>query len=162
MEPIQPPARSMACRRCPFRSARRASSRPKPSRRSWTTTSRRSWQRTRTPSGLFESQMAAISELVHSKGGLVYGDGANLNALMGKARPGDLGNRRHAVQSAQDLHDPAWRRRPRLRSGRIQGAPRSLRTRPGRRTAGRAFRRSTTTAVRPPSVGCALFKATSA
>ncbi len=41
--------------------------------------------------GLFESEMAAISELVHSKGGLVYGDGANLNALMGKARPGDLG-----------------------------------------------------------------------
>ncbi len=41
--------------------------------------------------GLFESHMAEISELVHSKGGLVYGDGANLNALMGKARPGDLG-----------------------------------------------------------------------
>ncbi|MGB5548787.1 MAG: aminomethyl-transferring glycine dehydrogenase subunit GcvPB [Polyangiales bacterium] len=41
--------------------------------------------------GLFETHMAAISELVHSKGGLVYGDGANLNALMGKARPGDLG-----------------------------------------------------------------------
>ncbi len=41
--------------------------------------------------GLFESQMAAISDLVHSKGGLVYGDGANLNALMGRARPGDLG-----------------------------------------------------------------------
>ncbi|MBT8453166.1 MAG: aminomethyl-transferring glycine dehydrogenase subunit GcvPB [Deltaproteobacteria bacterium] len=41
--------------------------------------------------GLFESEMAAISELVHSKGGLVYGDGANLNALMGRARPGDLG-----------------------------------------------------------------------
>jgi glycine dehydrogenase subunit 2 len=35
--------------------------------------------------------MPAIAELVHSKGGLVYGDGANLNALMGKARPGDLG-----------------------------------------------------------------------
>jgi glycine dehydrogenase subunit 2 len=41
--------------------------------------------------GLFESNIAAIAELVHSKGGLVYGDGANLNALMGKARPGDLG-----------------------------------------------------------------------
>ena len=41
--------------------------------------------------GLFETHMAEIAELVHSKGGLVYGDGANLNALMGKARPGDLG-----------------------------------------------------------------------
>ena len=41
--------------------------------------------------GLFETHMAAIAELIHAKGGLVYGDGANLNALMGKARPGDLG-----------------------------------------------------------------------
>jgi len=41
--------------------------------------------------GLFESHIAEIAELVHSKGGLVYGDGANLNALMGKTRPGDLG-----------------------------------------------------------------------
>ncbi len=41
--------------------------------------------------GLFESHIAEIAELIHGKGGLVYGDGANLNALMGKARPGDLG-----------------------------------------------------------------------
>jgi glycine dehydrogenase subunit 2 len=41
--------------------------------------------------GLFESHIPSIAELVHGKGGLVYGDGANLNALMGKARPGDLG-----------------------------------------------------------------------
>mgnify|MGYP001821045376 CR=1 FL=1 len=41
--------------------------------------------------GLFETNMAEVSELVHSKGGLVSGDGANHNALMGKARPGDLG-----------------------------------------------------------------------
>jgi glycine dehydrogenase subunit 2 len=41
--------------------------------------------------GLFETHIPEIAELVHSKGGLVYGDGANLNALMGKARPGELG-----------------------------------------------------------------------
>jgi glycine dehydrogenase subunit 2 len=41
--------------------------------------------------GLFEKNLPAIAELVHGKGGLVYGDGANLNALMGRARPGDLG-----------------------------------------------------------------------
>jgi glycine dehydrogenase subunit 2 len=41
--------------------------------------------------GLFETHIPSIAELVHGKGGLVYGDGANLNALMGKARPGDLG-----------------------------------------------------------------------
>ena len=41
--------------------------------------------------GFFEEHMTAISEIVHARGGLVYGDGANLNALMGVARPGDLG-----------------------------------------------------------------------
>ncbi len=41
--------------------------------------------------GLFESDLAKIASAVHDKGGLVYGDGANLNAIMGRARPGDLG-----------------------------------------------------------------------
>ena len=41
--------------------------------------------------GLFETHISQVAELIHDKGGLVYGDGANLNALMGKARPGDLG-----------------------------------------------------------------------
>ncbi|MFT3923677.1 MAG: aminomethyl-transferring glycine dehydrogenase subunit GcvPB [Myxococcales bacterium] len=41
--------------------------------------------------GLFESDLPKIAQMVHDKGGLVYGDGANLNALMGRARPGDLG-----------------------------------------------------------------------
>ena len=41
--------------------------------------------------GLFEKHLPQIAQMVHDKGGLVYGDGANLNALMGRARPGDLG-----------------------------------------------------------------------
>ncbi len=41
--------------------------------------------------GLFEEHLARICEIVHSRGGLVYGDGANLNALLGINRPGDLG-----------------------------------------------------------------------
>src|SRR5512143_3548643 len=41
--------------------------------------------------GVFESNIAEIAEIVHAKGGLVYGDGANLNALLGMARPGDMG-----------------------------------------------------------------------
>jgi glycine dehydrogenase subunit 2 len=41
--------------------------------------------------GLFEEHVARIAEIVHAGGGLVYGDGANLNALLGIARPGDLG-----------------------------------------------------------------------
>ena len=41
--------------------------------------------------GLFEEQILDVCETVHTCGGLVYGDGANLNALLGIARPGDLG-----------------------------------------------------------------------
>jgi glycine dehydrogenase subunit 2 len=41
--------------------------------------------------GLFESHIAEIAACVHDKGGMVYCDGANLNALMGVARPGDMG-----------------------------------------------------------------------
>lgn len=41
--------------------------------------------------GLFETEIREIADIVHARGGLVYGDGANLNALMGRARPGDLG-----------------------------------------------------------------------
>ncbi len=41
--------------------------------------------------GLFESNIEAICKLVHERGGMVYCDGANLNALMGIARPGDMG-----------------------------------------------------------------------
>ncbi len=41
--------------------------------------------------GLFEEEIAAIADLVHEAGGLVYLDGANLNALLGVARPGDMG-----------------------------------------------------------------------
>jgi len=41
--------------------------------------------------GLFETSIAEITQLVHEKGGLCYLDGANLNAVMGRCRPGDLG-----------------------------------------------------------------------
>ena len=41
--------------------------------------------------GLFEERIEEITEVLHSVGALVYYDGANLNAIMGKARPGDMG-----------------------------------------------------------------------
>jgi len=41
--------------------------------------------------GLFEEHVLEVSETLHACGGLMYGDGANLNALLGIARPGDLG-----------------------------------------------------------------------
>lgn len=41
--------------------------------------------------GIFESHVKEIADIVHAKGGQVYGDGANMNALLGRARPGDMG-----------------------------------------------------------------------
>ncbi|MFA1612300.1 aminomethyl-transferring glycine dehydrogenase subunit GcvPB [Halobellus rubicundus] len=41
--------------------------------------------------GLFERDIADIADIVHDAGGLLYYDGANLNALLGRARPGDMG-----------------------------------------------------------------------
>jgi glycine dehydrogenase subunit 2 len=41
--------------------------------------------------GMFEDQIVEAARIVHAKGGLVYCDGANMNALVGKARPGDFG-----------------------------------------------------------------------
>jgi glycine dehydrogenase subunit 2 len=41
--------------------------------------------------GLFDPQIAEIAELVHGAGGLMYLDGANMNAILGQVRPGDFG-----------------------------------------------------------------------
>ncbi len=41
--------------------------------------------------GLFDPQILEITSLVHEAGGLCYYDGANLNAIMGQVRPGDMG-----------------------------------------------------------------------
>jgi len=41
--------------------------------------------------GVFEQEIHKIADLMHDKGGLLYMDGANMNALVGKARPGDFG-----------------------------------------------------------------------
>jgi glycine dehydrogenase subunit 2 len=41
--------------------------------------------------GVFERQIEAIAKAVHDAGGLLYYDGANLNAILGKVRPGDMG-----------------------------------------------------------------------
>lgn len=41
--------------------------------------------------GLFEKNIKEIADLVHEAGGLLYNDGANMNAIMGISRPGDMG-----------------------------------------------------------------------
>ena len=64
--------------------------------------------------GVFEATVTEVCDIVHQHGGQVYLDGANLNALLGVAKPGEFGSRRLASQSPQDLHHPArrwWTRR---------------------------------------------------
>src|SRR5690625_5909601 len=41
--------------------------------------------------GLFETEIVDMAKVVHNAGGRLYYDGANLNAIMGYARPGDMG-----------------------------------------------------------------------
>jgi glycine dehydrogenase subunit 2 len=41
--------------------------------------------------GIFEQEIHKIADVLHAKGGLLYMDGANMNALVGKTRPGDFG-----------------------------------------------------------------------
>src|ERR1700761_8403510 len=41
--------------------------------------------------GVFERKIVQIARIVHEAGGLLYYDGANLNAILGKVRPGDMG-----------------------------------------------------------------------
>ena len=41
--------------------------------------------------GLFEEEIEQIAEIIHGVGGLLYYDGANLNAILGRCRPGDMG-----------------------------------------------------------------------
>ena len=41
--------------------------------------------------GIFESEIVEVTKIVHEAGGLMYYDGANMNALLGRVRPGDMG-----------------------------------------------------------------------
>lgn len=41
--------------------------------------------------GVFERKIKKVAEIIHKAGGLLYYDGANLNAILGKTRPGDMG-----------------------------------------------------------------------
>ena len=64
--------------------------------------------------GLFEPNIIEINRIVHDAGGLVYADGANLNALLGLVKLRDLGVDICHSNLAQDLFDPARRWRSRV------------------------------------------------
>ena len=90
--------------------------------------------------GVFEEQIREICAVVHEHGGQVYLDGANLNALVGVAQPGQVRRRRVAPQPAQDVLHPARRRRSGRRSDRRAGAPRAVPAEPPAAPRGRARR----------------------
>jgi glycine dehydrogenase len=61
--------------------------------------------------GVFEETVREVCDVVHAHGGQVYMDGANMNAMVGVARPGRHRRRRVPPQPAQDVLHPARRRR---------------------------------------------------
>ena len=86
--------------------------------------------------GVFETAIRDICRVVHDHGGQVYMDGANLNALLGVCRPGEIGPRRRPHEPAQDVLHPARRRRAGGRPDRRRRPPGTLSAQPspGRRS----------------------------
>src|SRR5207237_9801987 len=56
--------------------------------------------------GVFEQEIHKIADIMHAKGGLVYMDGANMNALVGKVRPGELGLHLMRLNLAKTFSSP--------------------------------------------------------
>jgi len=56
--------------------------------------------------GVFEAEIREIADAVHAKGGLLYMDGANLNAFIGVARPGDMGVDLHHLNLHKTFSTP--------------------------------------------------------
>ncbi len=73
--------------------------------------------------GLFDEHIEKVIELVHGCGGLMYGDGANLNALLGIVRPGDLGFDVMHFNLHKTFCRPARRRRTGFRASRCGRPP---------------------------------------
>ena len=83
--------------------------------------------------GVYEHDVLEITQAVHDAGGQVYVDGANLNALLGYARFGDLGGDVSHLNLHKTFCDPARRRRTRA-SARSRPRRTSRRTCPGTRS----------------------------
>ncbi len=88
--------------------------------------------------GVFEEQIGEVCAAVHDAGGQVYLDGANLNAMVGIARPGHVRRRRVAPQPPQDVLHPPRRRRSRRRPGGGAGPPGAVPARSSRGARGRS------------------------
>ena len=118
--------------------------------------------------GLFETQISEIAKIVHDVGATLYYDGANLNAIMGRSRPGDMGFDIVHFNLHKSFTQPHGGGGPGLRADRGL-ATASSRTCRGRRSCARdaaataPVRPSTsTTTGRSRSAACAASRATSA
>ena len=83
--------------------------------------------------GLFEENIKAIAEIVHAKGGLVYGDGANLNAVMGIVDMGRIGVDVLHLNLHKTFSTPHGGGGPGCRAGLRAQAPRAVSAGPARR-----------------------------
>ena len=98
--------------------------------------------------GLFDEDIEEVARIFHDAGALLYYDGANLNAVCGISRPGDMGFDIVHYQPAQDVLAAARRRRAGRRADR---GPRDARAVPAR-AGGRPRRRRVPARLRPAEV----------
>ena len=99
--------------------------------------------------GVFDRNIEEIAKIVHGVGATLYYDGANLNAVMGRTRPGRHGLRHRALQPAQDVHAAARRRRAGRRADRGLGPHRAV---PDQAAGRQARRRHVRPRLRPAEV----------
>ena len=76
--------------------------------------------------GIFEQDIHKIADIMHAKGGLLYMDGANMNALVGKVRPGDFGVDLMHLNLHKTFSTPARRRRARIGAGGGEAGTRAV------------------------------------
>ncbi len=69
---------------------------------------------------MFESEIHKIADILHAKGALVYMDGANMNALVGVARPGEFGVDVMHLNLHKTFSTPQWGRGAGKRAGGVQ------------------------------------------
>ena len=81
--------------------------------------------------GIFDKNIIEITKIIHDAGGLCYYDGANLNAVMGVVRPGDMGFDVIHLNLHKTFSTPHGGGRSRQRTGRLQEHACPLPARPG-------------------------------
>ena len=112
--------------------------------------------------GLFDPQIGEIAKLLHDRGALLYLDGANMNAILGIVRPGDMGVDLMHYNPHKTFSGPHGGGGPGAGPIAVREPPRSVPARPARRP---RRRRHLSPRLRPApsrSAGCGPSSATPA